>query len=115
MKKFALIVMAMFLFVLNVQAAKHVKSDFLSVIKDSGVDTESIAVSIKSAEGGKAVYSLNNKMLMNPASVQKVITTPAMVETLGEDYMFSTEIYSRGEDSFLIKLGADPYLTSTDL
>ena len=115
MKKFALIVMAMFLFVLNVQAAKHVKSDFLSVIKDSGVDTESIAVSIKSAEGGKAVYSLNNKMLMNPASVQKVITTPAMVETLGEDYMFSTEIYSRGEDAFLIKLGADPYLTSTDL
>lgn len=115
MKKFALIVMAMFLFVLNVQAAKHVKSDFLSVIKDSGVDTESIAVSIKSAEGGKAVYSLNNKMLMNPASVQKVITTPAMVEALGEDYMFSTEIYSRGEDAFLIKLGADPYLTSTDL
>lgn len=115
MKKFALIVMAMFLFVLNVHAAKHVKSDFLSVIKDSGVDTESIAVSIKSAEGGKAVYSLNNKMLMNPASVQKVITTPAMVETLGEDYMFSTEIYSRGEDAFLIKLGADPYLTSTDL
>lgn len=115
MKKFALIVVAMFLFALNVEAAKHVKSDFLSVIKDSGVDTESIAVSIKSAEGGKAVYSLNNKMLMNPASVQKVITTPAMVETLGEDYMFSTEIYSRGEDAFLIKLGADPYLTSTDL
>lgn len=115
MKKFALIVMAMFLFALNVQAAKPVKSDFLSVIKESGVDTESIAVSIKSADGGKAVYSLNDKMLMNPASVQKVITTPAMVETLGEDYMFSTEIYSRGEDSFLIKLGADPYLTSTDL
>lgn len=115
MKKFALIIIAMFLFGLNVQAAKPVKSDFMSVIKDSGVDTESIAVSIKSADGGKAVYSLNDKMLMNPASVQKVITTPAMVETLGEDYMFSTEIYSRGEDSFLIKLGADPYLTSTDL
>lgn len=115
MKKFALIIIAMFLFGLNVQAAKPVKSDFMSVIKDSGVDTASIAVSIKSADGGKAVYSLNDKMLMNPASVQKVITTPAMVETLGEDYMFSTEIYSRGEDSFLIKLGADPYLTSTDL
>lgn len=115
MKKFALIIIAMFLFGLNVQAAKPVKSDFMSVIKDSGVDTESIAVSIKSADGGKAVYSLNDKMLMNPASVQKVITTPAMVETLGEDYKFSTEIYSRGEDSFLIKLGADPYLTSTDL
>lgn len=115
MKKFALIIMAMFLFGLNVQAAKPVKSDFMSVIKDSGVDTASIAVSIKSADGGKAVYSLNDKMLMNPASVQKVITTPAMVETLGEDYKFSTEIYSRGEDSFLIKLGADPYLTSTDL
>lgn len=115
MKKIALVLFAMFLFGLNAYAAKPVKSDFWSVIKDSGVDTESIAVSIKSVNDGKSVYSLNDKMLMNPASVQKAITMPAIMETLGEDYKFSTEVYSRGNESFVIKLGADPYLSSSDL
>ena len=54
-------------------------------------------------------------MLMNPASVQKLLTTPVSVETLGKDYEFSTELYKRNENSYLIKLGADPYLTSSEL
>ena len=110
--------LAFFMLVLLSQAvfaASSHKSDFQSVIKDSGVDTDSIAVSIKSAENGKIVYSLNDKMLMNPASVQKVITTPAIADTLGMDYKFSTKIFSRGSDSYLIVLGADPYLTYSDL
>ena len=79
----------MLCFMLNVQA-KVVKKDFSTVINDSGVDIESIAVSIKNAENGKVIYALNDKMLMNPASVQKVLTTPVSVETLGEDYLFNS-------------------------
>ncbi len=115
MKKLVTLILVMLAFVLNAQAAKSVKSDITSVIKESGVDTESIAISIKNADNGNIVYSLNDKMLMNPASVQKILTTPAIVDTLGEDYKFETSIYSRGEDSFVIKLGADPYLKSGDL
>ncbi len=114
MKKILLTLFLMLAFVLNVQA-KAVKKDFSTVINDSGVDIESLAISIKSADNGKIVYSLNDKMLMNPASVQKVLTTPVAYEVLGEDYQFATGIYSRGKGTYLLKLGADPYLISKDL
>lgn len=114
MKKFLALVFSFLIFIAAADA-KAVKKDFSTVIKDSGVDTESISVSIKDASSGKVVYSLNDKILMNPASVQKSLTIVPIVETLGNDYEFSTEIYSRGEDSYVIKLGADPYLSSNDL
>ncbi len=114
MKKILSIILVMFAFVLNVQA-KAVKKDFSTVIDESGVDIESIAVSIKNADNGKVIYGLNDKMLMNPASVQKILTTPVSYEILGEDYLFSTKLYSRGDDCYLLKLGADPYLNSKDL
>ena len=88
--------------------------DIQSVIDEFGVDKDSIAISIKT-EDGKKFFSLNEKMLMTPASVQKILTTPVIVDTLGENYEFSTELYSRGECDYLIKLGADPYLVSADL
>lgn len=114
MKKILLTIFLMLAFVLNVQA-KAVKKDFSTVINDSGVDIESIAVSIKNADNGKIIYALNDKMLMNPASVQKVLTTPVAYEVLGNDYQFTTGIYLRGNGTYLLKLGADPYLTSKDL
>ena len=114
MKKIFLMLLVMFIFVVDVQA-KATKKDFSTVINESGVDIESIAVSIKNANSGKVVYALNDKTLMNPASVQKVLTTPVSYEVLGEDYLFRTGLYSRGEDCFVLKLGADPYLSSKDL
>ena len=114
MKKILSIILIMLVSVVNVQA-KAVKKDFSTVISDSGVDIESIAVSIKNAGNNKVVYALNDKMLMSPASVQKVLTTPVSYETLGGDYLFKTGIYSRNEGCYVIKLGADPYLSSKDL
>ena len=95
--------------------AKAAKRDFSNVIGESDIDKNSIAVSIKDLASGKPVYELNEKILMHPASVQKVLTLLPAVDVLGEDYEFTTEIYKRGEDAYLIKLGADPYLTSSDL
>lgn len=114
MKKLLISFCAMVMLTLGVNA-KTVKSDFSSVLKESGVDTESIAISIRSAGTGSPVYTLNDKILISPASVQKILTTPVIAETLGEDYVFSTEIYSRANNSYLLRLGADPYLTSKDL
>lgn len=114
MKKLLISMFAMLMFIANA-SAKEVKTDFSSVLKDSGVDTESIAISIRSAGSGKPVYTLNDRILITPASVQKVLTAPVIAETLGEEYEFSTEIYSRGNDEYLLKLAADPYLTTKDL
>ena len=114
MKKIFLTFFIMLAFVLNVQA-KGAKNNFAAVIEESGVDVESIAVSIKNANSGKVVYALNDKILMNPASVQKILTTPVVYEVLGEDYLFRTMLYSRGEDCYVLKLGADPYLSAKEL
>ena len=91
------------------------KTDIIGEVLDEfGVDRNSIAISIKSYDG-KPIYELNEKILMNPASVQKLLTTPVVAETLGVDYEFSTDLYSKGDGKYLIKLGADPYLSSKDL
>ena len=95
--------------------AKSVKPDFKSVIKQMDIDNSSVSISIKDLNNGKVIYALNDKILMNPASVQKLLTTPASVDTLGDNFEFSTELYSRGDDSYILKLSADPYFTSSNL
>ena len=104
------------LFCLNIQTA-HAKgkNDFASVIKNSGIDKTSVGISFKSADTGKPIYELNEKILFHPASVQKIMTTVSAVDILGEDYEFTTTLYKKGDNSYLIKLGGDPYLTSGDL
>lgn len=114
MKKILTILM-MFALTLGVNAKNTVKRDFSSVINESGIEKNAISVSIRDLNSGKPVYELNEKMLMHPASVQKVLTLVPAVEVLGEDYDFTTAIYKRSADSYVIKLGADPYLTSNDL
>lgn len=105
----------MFALTLGVNAKTAVKRDFSSVINESGIEKNAISISIRDLSSGKPVYELNEKMLMHPASVQKVLTLVPAVEVLGEDYDFTTAIYKRSADSYIVKLGADPYLTSTDL
>lgn len=114
MKKIILSLLV-FAFVMLGAQAKNAKSEFVDIINDSGVDMESISISIKSTDNGKSIYALNEKFLMTPASVQKIYTTPVIVDTLGEDYEFVTELFSRSEDEFVIKLSGDPYLSSSDL
>ena len=95
--------------------AKTVKKDMNNIINDAGIKKDSIAISVRDAKNGNVVYSLNDKIMMNPASIQKVLTMPAAAKTLGEDFKFSTEIYSGDKDSYLIKLSGDPYLRYSDL
>ena len=115
MKKIFSIGILLLFFFAPIASAKSVKKDIFDVINDFNVDNGSIAVSFKSLDNGKVAYSFNDRILINPASMQKIFTTPAIVDTLGEDYEFATEVYSRGEDSYIIKLGADPYLNSKNL
>lgn len=114
MKKIILTFILAIIFCVSAEA-KALKNDFSNVIQEFGADIESIAVSIKNADNGKEIYSLNDKMLMNPASVQKILTTPVAYEILGKEYNFKTTLYSRGENCYLLKLGADPYLSANDL
>ncbi len=115
MKKFLSVLFILLFLTLSVQAKSAKNGGISSVVKSSGVNQDRIYISIKDSETGKVVYSKNDNKLVNPASVQKILTLIPIIETLGEDYEFTTELYSRGEDAFILKLGADPYLSSKDL
>ena len=114
MKKLVSLLCVLFVLTLTTYA-KTEKGDFAGIIRESGISRDSITVSIKDTKNGKTVYSLNDKIMMNPASVQKVLTMTAAEQTLGSDYKFSTELYARGNDSYLLKLSGDPYLRYNDL
>ena len=114
MKK--LLTLLLFLFIVCSTAdAKNLHKSFDTIINSSNISKNSIAISIKNADSGRVVYQHNANVLMHPASVQKILTIVPVMEALGDDYTFKTELYSRGNDSYLIKLGADPYLESSDL
>jgi len=114
MKKTIISILAIILCSLSIQA-KTVKNEFSQIINDSGIQNDSIAISVRDLKSGNVVYSLNDNIMMNPASILKALTMTAAAQTLGEDFKFSTELYSRGEDAYVLKLSADPYLKYSDL
>ena len=50
-----------------------------------------------------------------PASTLKIITLCASLDTLGDNYKFSTKLYKNTNNELFLKLGADPFLSSSDL
>lgn len=113
MKKILILLLAFTCFMLTADA-KSKKNIIEDVLDEFDVDRNSISISIKTHDG-KPVYEMNEKILMNPASVQKLLTTPVAIEALGNDYEFTTELYSKENGNYIIKLGADPYLSSKNL
>lgn len=114
MKKLLILVISVFMLPLSV-SAKSIKGGFNSIINNSGIDKNSISISIKNLNTGKCVYSLNDQILMHPASVQKMLTIIPAIEVLGEDYKFTTELYKKKEGQYLIKLSGDTMLKTSDL
>ena len=90
-------------------------ADVNKSINNSNVRRGCISVSIKSIENSKIDYKLHDNTPIPPASIQKIVTTIPAIEVLGEDYKFQTKLYKDKSNNYLIKLGADPYLTSDNL
>lgn len=85
------------------------------IISKSGIHKSAVAVSVRNVETGKVVYELNEKKPMTPASTLKAITYTAALNELGKDYNFKTALYKNTNNELILKLGADPYLTTGDL
>ena len=84
-------------------------------IFEFGINKSALSISIKDAQTGKTVYKLNDKRPQIPASTLKIVTANASVDTLGKDYEFSTRLYKDINNELYLKLGADPFLSSSDL
>ena len=96
-------------------SAAHAVDNINKAIANSNVKKDTISISVKNIENGKAVYELNQNRLLSPASTQKIVTLAAALDTLGADYNFETSLYKNTNNELFIKLGADPYLRERDL
>lgn len=98
--------------------AIQVKTDAASIdrtISSSGINKSAVSVSVKDVKTGKTVYRLNEKQPNMPASTLKMVTLSASLDTLGKDYEFKTQLYKNTNNELILKLGADPFLRSSDL
>ena len=84
--------------------------------------TAQAGISVYDLTTNKQLFSHNEKLLLHPASNQKILTTAAGYLFLGENYKFTTSVYHTGEitDSICngdiyITGGFDPDFTSHDL
>lgn len=113
MKKILILLVSLTI-ILGMQT-KSFASAIDKTISDSNINKGSISVSVKDIETGESVYKLHENKPSMPASTLKLITLSASVDTLGENYEFSTKLYKNTNNELFIKLGADPFLTSAGL
>lgn len=111
MKKFINLVILILTFLLPCANAASVDK----AIADSGINKSAVSVSVRNTQTGKVLYQWNAKHPMIPASTLKLITYTASVDTLGEDFKFSTELYKNTNNEVYLKLAADPFLSTKDL
>ena len=114
-KNFAALTVLISVMATNLCYAQDISKDINSVISNSNIKKGAISVSIKSIDDKKTLYETNSNVPMPPASIQKLVTTLPAVKTLGENYQFETKLYKDKAGNYLIVLGADPYLKSSDL
>lgn len=115
MKKLILTALLLTILIMSLTSQKTLANSINRTISQSGINKGAIAVSVKEVKTGKTIYSLNADKPSVPASSLKLITLSAALDTLGSDYEFLTELYKNNNNELFLKLGADPFLTSSDL
>ena len=92
------------------------------LLSDNFFTTTTTAFEIFNLSKDRLLYSKNSKLLLHPASNQKILTTLAALNFLDSNYTFNTEVFYQGNitDSTLngnifIRGGGDPEFKINDL
>ncbi|WP_246231606.1 D-alanyl-D-alanine carboxypeptidase/D-alanyl-D-alanine endopeptidase [Sporosarcina jiandibaonis] len=92
------------------------------VLKDARLEGTTTSISIRNAADGKILYTNLGDTRVHPASLMKLLTGAAALETLGLEHAFKTELYTDGkikngelQGNLYIKGLGDPTLTKDDL
>ena len=103
------------LLLITTTQAKSYSAAIDKTIAQSEINKGAVSVSVKDTETGKVIYKLNDTQPTMPASTLKLITLGASLDTLGDNYEFSTKLYKTTNNDLYLRLGADPFLTSAGL
>jgi D-alanyl-D-alanine carboxypeptidase/D-alanyl-D-alanine-endopeptidase (penicillin-binding protein 4) len=101
---------------LSVASSSFLKDKLDPLIADSLFPPANIGVKIVSLTKNRELYSLNEHLLFNPASNQKLFTSAATLSILGKDALFSTTVTAdTSTGRIIITGGGDPILSTADL
>ncbi len=109
--------------VLNAQTPQQIfQSRLDSLLSKEFFTTSQIGLSVYNLSNDSSVFNKNEKLLLRPASVLKLLTTSAATYFLGTDYTFQTTAFHTGEiidsvcmgDLYIVG-GLDPDFTTQDL
>jgi len=100
----------------------HEYHDIDDILNDPRLQGATTAVSIRESATGEVVYSRLGDTRVHPASVMKLLTGAAALETLGQEHTFKTELYMDGRiesgvlhGNLYLRGRGDPTLTKNDL
>jgi len=74
----------------------NLQNSINSIMNDSRMKAASSSVTIRKASSGEIVYQYYADKSITPASTLKILTASAALETLGENYRFSTDVLADG-------------------
>lgn len=84
----------------TVQAASsytNLQNSINNIMTDSRMKSATSSVTIRKASTGEVVYEYNADKGVTPASSLKILTAAAALESLGENYRFSTGVLTNGQ------------------
>jgi D-alanyl-D-alanine carboxypeptidase/D-alanyl-D-alanine-endopeptidase (penicillin-binding protein 4) len=94
------------------QSGAGTSEDLAKALKSKVGNADAVMVA---SHDGKPLVEINTKRLFIPASILKVLTALAAIDTLGAEYRFPTDFYSDNRNNLIIKGYGDPLLISERL
>jgi D-alanyl-D-alanine carboxypeptidase/D-alanyl-D-alanine-endopeptidase (penicillin-binding protein 4) len=76
--------------------ASTLPAEVRTALERAGVPETAVAVALHDAASGRPLFALNAEQPMNPASLQKLLTTTAALERLGPAFTWSTPVWLAG-------------------
>jgi D-alanyl-D-alanine carboxypeptidase/D-alanyl-D-alanine-endopeptidase (penicillin-binding protein 4) len=98
---------------LSRSSSPRLKTQIDAFLADSLFPPSNLGIKIVSLTRGEQLYSLNDNMLFNPASNEKLFTSATALHTLGTTFSFSTAVVVDSLRRLVILKGYGDPLTST--
>ncbi len=105
----------------NPRAERALTADLNRIFGAAVMEQGLWGVAVKSLDTGRALYSLNARTLMMPASNMKIVTLAAAAELLGWDYRFKTTLETAApvesgtlKGDLIVRGGGDPTINTRE-